>query len=256
MKNAIWALLLLPAGALAASALDGTWKVRADSLKMSGKPDEFSIVNGMFTCGNCDPPIKVKADGTDQKVTGHDYYDSVAVKVVDKSTIEQTRKRAGKVTGTTTLTVSADGNTLTGKFVDYNGEKPANGSFTEKRVGPAPAGSHAASGQWMQSSLSDVNDAFSVVSYQMTSDGFSMNSNGQSYKAKFDGKQYPVEGDPGKTMVTLKKVDANTVVETDSRAGKTTDEIRIAAAKDGKSITTTDQDVIHGQTFSLTLDKQ
>jgi hypothetical protein len=45
-------------------------------------------------------------------------------------------------------------------------------------------------------------------------------------------------------------------VETDSRAGKVTDEVRLAAAKDGKTITVTDKDLIHGQTTTMTLEKQ
>ena len=256
MRTIALALLLLPVTALAASSFDGTWKMRADSLKVSGKADEFAIADGVFTCTSCDPALKVKADGTDQKVSGHDYYDSIAVKVIDKNTVEETRKRAGKTISTVTLTVSADGKTLTGKFIDYNGAKPATASFTQKRVAAGPAGSHAISGGWLQSSLSDANDALSTVAYRMTNEGFSMNSNGQSYKAKFDGKEYPVEGDPGKTLVTLKRIDGGTVVETDSRAGKVTDEVRLAAAKDGKTITVTDKDLIHGQTTTMTLEKQ
>lgn len=249
-------VLLLPATALAASALDGTWKARTDTIKVTGKADEWAVTNGMFTCASCDPPLKVKADGTDQKVSGHDYYDSIAVKVVDKNTVEQTRKRGGKVVVTVSLTASADGNTITGKFADYNGEKPATGTFVEKRVGAGPAGSHPVSGQWLQSTLSDANDALSTVSYKMADDSFSMSANGQSYKAMFDGKEYPVLGDPGKTVVTLKKIDANTVEETDHRGGKVTDEYRIAASKDGKTIHLTDKDLVHGQTTTMTLEKQ
>jgi hypothetical protein len=256
MKVIHAALLLLPATALAASAFDGTWKTDVDSMKFAGKPDDFAIVGGMFICKNCDPELNVKADGADQKVTGHDYYDSIAVKVVDKNTVQETRKRAGKVANELTLTVSADGKTLKGKFTGYDGEKPVTGTFVEKRVAAGPAGSHAVSGQWMQSSFSDANDAMSIVSYTMTREGFAMTSNGQSYNAKFDGREYPITGDPGKTMVTLKRVDANTVEETDRRAGKVTDEIKLAAASDGKSITVTDKDLIHSQTMTFTLNKQ
>ena len=75
-----------------------------------------------------------------------------------------------------------------------------------------------------------------TVQYEMTRDHFTMHANGQSYNAKFDGKEYPVEGDPGHTVVTLKRIDDNTVVETDRRNGKIIDEIRLAAAKDGKTM--------------------
>jgi hypothetical protein len=65
-----------------------------------------------------------------------------------------------------------------------------------------------------------------------------------------------VVGDPGHTRVTLKKVDANTIEETDHRMGKVTDEIRLATSADGKSLTITDKDVLHDQISTVTLDKQ
>jgi hypothetical protein len=51
-------------------------------------------------------------------------------------------------------------------------------------------------------------------------------------------------------------VDANTVEETDTRAGKVTDEIHLAAAADGKTIQVTDKDVQHDQITTFTLEKQ
>jgi hypothetical protein len=90
----------------------------------------------------------------------------------------------------------------------------------------------------------------------MTNDQFSMHWNGQSYNAKFDGKQYPVHGDPGGTMVTVKRLNDRTIDETDHRQGKVTDEIRLAAASDGNTIEVTDNDVIHHQITTFTLEKQ
>jgi hypothetical protein len=256
MRIVISALLLMPAVALASSAFDGTWKGRVDSAKLTGKPDAFVIVEGTYTCTSCNPEIKIKADGADHAVTGHDYYDSVAVKVVDATTVERTNKMAGKVTGTNSMTASADGSTLSGKFTDYTGAKPATVAYTEKRVTAAPAGAHAASGSWQRNKMSDANDALTIVSYEMSGDHFSMHANGQSYNAKFDGKEYPIEGDPGHTVVSLKRIDDHTVVETDRRKGKITDEIHLAASKDGKTVDLTDQDMIRRQTFTITLDKQ
>ena len=83
-----------------------------------------------------------------------------------------------------------------------------------------------------------------------------MHRNGQSYNAKFDGSKYPVQGDPGKTMVTVKRLSDTTVQETDYRSGEVTDEIHLAAAKDGKTIEVTDNDLIHHQITTFTLDKQ
>ena len=256
MRILISALLLVPAAALASSAFDGTWKTRTDSLKVTGKPDTFAIVEGNYTCSSCMPEVNIKADGADHTVTGHDNYDSKAVKVVDPKTVEVTNKLAGKVIATNAIMVSADGSTLSGKFTDYSGAKPASGSYTEKRVTAAAPGAHAISGSWQQDKMGEENDALAVVTYEMTPDHFVMHWNGQSYDAKFDGKEYPVTGDPTHTVVTLKRIDNNTVMETDRRNGKITDEIRIAAAKDGNTVEVTDKDPVHGQTTTYTLEKQ
>jgi hypothetical protein len=132
----------------------------------------------------------------------------------------------------------------------------ANVTATAARVAAGPAGAHAISGSWLGGPMTDADSTASLVNYGMTTDGFSMKWNGQAYDAKFDGKEYPVVGDPGNTRVKLRKIDANTVEETDYRLGRVMDEIRLAAAKDGKTIDVTDKDVEHGQTTTYKLDKQ
>ena len=256
MRILISALLLVPAAALASSAFDGTWKTKMDSMKTTGKPDVYLILDGTYTCSSCSPEVKVKADGVDHKVTGQDYYDTKAVKVVDARTVEITNKLAGKTIATITVSISADGSTLSGKFTDYSGSKPATAVYTEKRMAAAGAGAHSMSGTWQPDQMSQGNDALRTVSYEMKGDHFSMHWNGQSYDAKFDGKEYPITGDPGHTVVSLKRIDENTVEETDHRKGKVTDEIRIAASKDGKTVDVTDKDVVHGQTTTFTLEKE
>jgi len=256
MRVVIAALLLLPGAALAGSAFDGTWKLRPDSSKVTGKADQFQVLDGTYTCSSCVPEIKVKADGSDQKVEGHDYYDTVAVTVVSPSSIHIINKKGGKLAISFSYDVSTDGDTLTGKFQDYTGSQMATGTFTETRRAAAPPGSHRVSGSWQPGALHEANDAARTFAYQMTNDQFSMHWNGQSYNARFDGKEYPVHGDPGNTVVKVKKLNDHTVEETDSREGKVTDEIHLAAAGDGKSIAVTDNDVVHHQITTFTLDKQ
>jgi len=256
MKILITALLFAPAAALAGSAFDGTWKLRPDSVKSTGKPDVIVVADGVYTCSSCVPEIKVKADGTEQKVTGHAYYDTVAVTVLSPTSVQINDKKAGKPTLDLTYSVSADGKTLTTKVVDHTGAKTANQTFTATRVAAGPAGAHAISGSWQGGPVTAADEAASTVHYAMTADGFSMKWNGQSYDAKFDGKEYPLVGDPGHTRVTLRKIDDNNVEETDYRLGKKTDEIHLAAAADGKTVAVTDKDVQAGQTTTFTLDKQ
>ena len=255
MKSLILTSLLVPASAMAASAFDGTWKTNLETFKTTGEPDVYLLAGGEYTCSSCSPELKVKADGAEHKVTGHAYYDTVMVKVTGPNSDEQVLKQGDKLAIRLVDSVSADGNTLTTKGTNYAGDHPVTFEVTEKRVAPGPAGSHPVSGSWQQEVLKG-DDMMRTVKYQMTADGFQMHWNGQSYDAKFDGKEYPVVGDPGGTTVSLKKVNANAVEETDHRQGKVVDEIHLAAAQDGKTIAVTDKDVAHGQTLTYTLDKQ
>ena len=209
-----------------------------------------------IACKSCAPPYKIKADGTDQPVPDHAYLDHESVKIVNASTVELTDKQAGKVMATLTMTVAPDGSKLIGKFTNYSGEKPFSGTFTEKRVAPGTPGAHSLSGSWMQDSLADMSDAGLTGSLQSTPNGLKMMWNGQTTDAKFDGKEYPTVGDPGKTMVTLKRVNDTQFEETDRRQGKVFDIIVWTVAADGKSIHVEDTDPIHGTKTTFAMDKQ
>jgi len=256
MNRLLALLLMAPTAVFCANAIDGTWKTQPESFHISGKPDVYEISTGMYHCSSCVPPIDVKADGTDQAVSGHDYYDTLAVKIDNATTVEFTRKKAGKVIGTATSTVSADGKTLTDKWVDYSGTQPAMGTSTSTRVAAAKPGTHALSGSWQQSAFSDGSDSLMTVRYQSTADGLKMQWNGQSYDARFDGKEYLTMNDPGNTMVSLKRIDANTIEETDRRGGKVTDVIRSTLSPDGKSLSVVDTDPVRGITMTYTMLKQ
>ncbi|MGO9934134.1 MAG: hypothetical protein ACLPV8_20285, partial [Steroidobacteraceae bacterium] len=214
MRKVIALALFVPTIALAQSPFDGTWKIRLDSIQVSGKPDVIEISKGVYDCSSCVPPYKIKADGTDQPVPGHAYVDHEAVKVTSASSIEITDKLAGKLMFSMTQTVSDDGAKLTSRFTGYTGEHPVNGEYTEKRVGPRAPGAHAISGSWMQDSMLDLSEAGLVIVLQSTPNGLKMVSNGQTTDAKFDGKEYLTADDPGKTTVTLKKISATQIEET------------------------------------------
>ena len=256
MRKLIVLGLLIPTIAMAKSPFDGTWKARVDSIQVTGKPEVFEISNGMYDCKSCAPPYKIKADGTDQPVPGHAYLDHEAVKVLSPSSIEFTDKQAGKVMNTTSETLSADGSKLIGKFTNNSGEKPVTGAFTEKRVGPAPAGALPISGSWIQDSVSDMTDTGLIGTLQSTPNGLKMTVNGQTTDAKFDGKEYPTVGDPGKTMVTLRKISDAQIEETDRRGGKVFDIVLWTVAADGKSITLVDTDPVHGTKTTIVFDRQ
>jgi len=115
MKALTLCALLAPFAALAESPFDGTWVAREEAATRDQKPYTFSLVNGVFDSQAAVPPFKVKADGTDQPVKGHAYYDTVAVKSDGPDSFTLTSKKAGKTMGESHFSVSADGKTLTQK---------------------------------------------------------------------------------------------------------------------------------------------
>src|SRR6266481_489803 len=125
-----FAALSMPKLAAAQSAFDGVWKIDMNKVDFSKKPHVFLLQNGMYSCKTCTPPYEIKADGSDQSVSGHPYYDTVAIKVVSDHAIEETDKKNGKVVSTSTSTVSSDGNTVMFIFSDSsitNGGLPVTG---------------------------------------------------------------------------------------------------------------------------------
>jgi hypothetical protein len=246
--------LLLPAAALAGTGFDGTWKTNMNSLKTTGKPLVLLLAGGEYTCSSCNPPYTVKADGAEHKVTGQAYFDTARVKVTGPNSAEIVLKQGSKEFVRFSDTVSADSTTLTSKVTNHVGVQTVTDELTARRVAAARADSHPLSGSWVEQQ--HVAGDLRPVQYRMTTDGFQMHWNGESYDAKFDGKEYPVAGDPGKTTVSLKKIDEATVEEIDHRQGKVVDEIRLALARDGSTITVIDKDIAHGQTVTYTLERQ
>jgi hypothetical protein len=253
------AVLSMPA-LLAQSAIDGTWKIDTSKVDFSKKPDVQVLQGGMYECKTCVPIIKVKADGTDQAVTGHPYYDTVAITVVNDHEIQDVRKKGGKVVSTATVTVSPDGSTETVEFSDSsatNGGPAVTGKATATRVAKGPAGSHAVSGSWVSKSIEGISDNAIVWTYKVSGNQVTMtNPTGQSYTAKLDGTDAPYKGDPGTTSVSVKMIGRNTIEETDKRDGKVIGTWKMTVLADGKTAKGTGVDALTNRTTSFDVVKQ
>ena len=59
------------------------------------------------------------------------------------------------------------------------------------------------------------------------------------YTASFDGKDFPVKGDPGRDTVSWKRLDPHTIEGASKKAGKTTNTFRWIISQDGKTLTAT-----------------
>lgn len=83
---------------------------------------------------------------------------------------------------------------------------------------------------------------------KVTNDG--MNPQGQpthtEYTAQYDGKDYPMTGNPNADTIALTRIDANTIETVTKKAGKVLGRARTVISADGKSRTTT-QDSTNAQ---------
>ena len=252
--------LFLPNLARAQKAFDGTWKVDMNHVDFSKKPDVYLLQNGMYACKTCTPPYNVKADGTDQAVTGHPYFDSIAIKVVSDHEINETDKKGGKVVATSSTVISGDGKTATFTFTDSsdtNGGPPVTGKGESIMMMKGPAGSHAASGSWRVTKIESMSDNATTWTYKVVGDSITMTARtGQTYTAKLDGTEAPMKGDPGVSSVSVKMMGKNTLQETDKREGKIISVMTITVSADGKTAKATSLDKLANRTMSFNVMKQ
>jgi len=252
--------LLMPMLAAAQSALDGTWKIDMNKVDFPKKPDVFVLQNGMYDCKSCTPPYAIKADGTDQPVSGHPYFDTVAIKVVNDHQIDETDKKQGKVVSTSTSTVSSDGSTLTFTFSDSsntNGGPPVTGKGEATRVAKGPTGSNAVSGSWRTTKIDSMSANATAITFKVSGDEITMtNPTGQTYTAKLNGTDAPMKGDPGVSSVSVKMMGKNTLEETDKRDGKVIGVLKMTVSPDLKTAKASFDDKLQNRTTNYDLTKQ
>jgi hypothetical protein len=261
--NKLFSALLVSAfatgPALAASPLDGTWKADLASVKWPSKPDVYVIRDGLYTCSSCVPRVSVKADGAFHPVSGHAYYDEQAVKIVDARSVTFALRKGGRAMNEATDIVSADGRTMTYTFRDTSSPngKIVTGSGTEERVGRPVPGAHALSGSWRNTSMGDMTDAGLIIAMRTEGNFVHLSTpTGISYSARLGGPAVPVNGDPAHTMASLKRTNARTYVETDTRGGKVVQIVTMTALPGGKAMHVGVVDRVQGTTWSYKALKQ
>lgn len=242
----------------AESPFDGTWRADLSQTKFSPKPLSFYISQGWYHCtGSCNPAYDVAADGQDHPVSGH-AYDSLSVTIVDAHTITVVGKKDGKTMYEQTRAVSADGKTLTVKSTEHpmNSDQTNTFETVAKRSGVASSGVHATSGNWILQKQSGSGNAL-LTTYKTNGDEFDMSDpTGVSYSAKLDDTDYPVKGAYGWTSVSLKKINANSIEETDKRDSTVTDVTTMTVASNGKTMTIVDTDKLTGRVDTFVAVKQ
>jgi hypothetical protein len=245
--------------ALAQSPFDGTWRVVAGSDQFPSKPDVYLLQRGIYHCPTCTPPLEIKANGQDQRISGEACYDTVSVKVLDDHTTEETDKRDGKTVATSRMTASSDGNTAT---VEWSESCNVKGDVIKakkimKRVAKRPPGSHAVSGSWQTIRYLDMSENAKVATMKIEDNTFYFaDPAGQSYAAKLDGTDTPIQGDLSHTVVSVRRIDSNTVEETEKRNGKVTGVAQIKVSADGRTLTWSGGDKAKGTGWQFVAEKE
>jgi len=232
------ALFSMAAIARAQSLFDGAWHINSDQAKLDPKPFTIYISQGWYHCVSCTPPYDNQADGQVHPVAGQPF-DAESVTIADPHTVSFVDQKGGKTIGESTATVSPDGKVLTIKIKNYpmGGGDAQNASLTLKRSGALPAGVHATSGNWMAAGFTDTT-ADLAFTFKSNGDEFTMTDpTGDSYTAKFDGSDYPQKGSYQIDAVSLKKIDAHTIEETDKLNGKVVNVSKMTVAANGKTMT-------------------
>lgn len=259
MKTLFSVLLLWPITLLAQSPFDGTWVAKLDSIHFPKRPEVYSLQNGIYECASCVPRIRVKADGKDYPVAGSPYFSTVAVQVIDHNSIQVTEKQGSSTVYSEIDAISPDGNTLIQRISDSaapNGQ-PITAEETCKRLSQGPAGSDPISGSWQAERANGISENGISVTYHSTPDGLqASNPNGEGYDAKFDGKEYPIQGDPAHDTVSLKRIHSNTIVETDKEDGEVHYKLLIAVSRDGESMKVTETDKERGTKMTYIMKKK
>jgi hypothetical protein len=164
------------------------------------------------------------------------YWDTLNVQAVDAHTVLLIGKKAGRTMFTEVDSVSQDGKTLTQMVKDKTEAETVTIETQSHRLEGGSVGSHTTSGTWKAFQTTRSLHG-SLIKYTRTKDWFSAETPlGERYTVKLDGQFYPVEGDPGHTMVSAKPLDAPTLELTRKRHGTIVSVSRLSVAPDGNSI--------------------
>jgi len=256
MKRFLILLLLSPSPLFAQSPFDGTWIINSDAAQLPEKPQVYLLAEGAFRCSTCVPKIEIEANGRDQKVAGSSYFDTESVRVVDAYTVVFIAKKDGKTMFKEVDTISPDGTTLTQTVTDTTESQPVTIETLSRRIANGATDSHALSGSWRAYKVHRSKNG-ATIKYRCTKEGFSAETPlGERFDAKFDGKDYPVQDDPGHTTVSVKLLSATSVELTSRRNGKVVGVLRLSVAPGGETIHVVFEDKESDTTSAYKMHKQ
>jgi hypothetical protein len=217
-------------------------------------PSRTELSNGTYKCLSCNPPITVKADGTDQQVAGYPY-DTLNVRIIDKNRVEMVQRRSGQIIEKYLFSANEKIQTVVTSTYAGGGE-PVTSTVTDRRVGDPLPGMHLVSGSWLMEKPDSISEEASLIILEQTADGLRMNSPlGEHFVAKFDGREYPDEGSTQTDHVIVRQIDSRTIEETDKLRGQVVSTNRLTVSEDGRTMQVTVK-LPNGRTQNLLFNKQ
>jgi hypothetical protein len=215
-----------------ARSINGTWKIDVNSATWENATERYLLQGGTYTCESCIPPYSVTADGEWQDVD-RPGTDSEMVEVVDERTVRFASRLNGEEMGSSTSTVSEDGQTLVVEFTSLRGDAPVSGTLNFSRAEAAPEGAHAVSGAWQVADISSMSDEGLTATITVDGDQYTNSGNGQSFTATLGGDPVAIEGDEAGGMVAVERLGEYGYRETYSLDGETTGIVELTVGEDG-----------------------
>lgn len=231
-------MLLLSAHLTHAQAMfAGTWRPDPQRADPAAPPDVIEVANGTYECRSCVPPYKVRADGTDQPITGNLRFDTLNIVVVDARTVTKTASKGSETVVQSRTVVAEDGKTKTEvQTLSGMAPHPVDMAIRSTRVSAGPPGSHSISGQWRVIDADLVHHEEDNT-YKVDANLLTMTDRlGRSFAAKLDGTPAPYNGDPRFTAVSVKLIDERTIEETDKNGAQTVLVTRWSVERDGTTM--------------------
>ena len=174
---------LLTTSAFAASPWDGTWKLNRAKSHMTGETYTWTkLPDGMWETSFGKLKVKFAPDGKPYPVFDQDH--TMTTTMPDAHTLKSVNMVKGKVTSTDTITLSADGKTLTDVTT---GTREDGSSYTSTETDKRVGSGQGFFGTWTSEKVDSSSDIPETITTTATTISFSNAATKSSLTAKLDG---------------------------------------------------------------------
>ena len=214
----------------------GKWKLDKDKSQLTGLRSEIKDLGGNkyeFKFG--DDTQTVVADG---KQHPNKFGGTWGIKQDAPDKWTETHEHGGKVTSTSTWTLSDGGNQTT---IETKGTRVDGSSYTESTVWKRVGSGTGIAGTWENTQAQFAAEDWEIKPWETDGLSFTTPSANEHLDMKFDGKDYVDRGPreaPGSTS-SGKRVDQHTIELTDKIKGKVMSTEDLKVSEDGKTLTVT-----------------